>query len=171
MSSYSKAVLFGAITLFIGLSSCKHDTITNDVNWDLYEMAQKTDGFTWFKFSSVGLPKSSGSGHSAPKLRTRFNQIASTKLDSVGRVMERITFPEGSFIVKELLNDDSSLERYATLLKDSENEYADANGWVWGYIYPDGRVAEKAENKGKSCIGCHSQSGSIDYVLMNKFYP
>jgi len=155
----------------ISISACKHDTITNDINWDLYELAKKTSGYTWFKNSSAALPKSSGSGHSAPFLRTRFNEIASTQLDSNGRVKTGITFPEGSVIVKELLNSDNSLERYAVLSKESSNEYADANGWVWGYMYPDGSVAEKAENKGRSCTGCHSQSGNVDYVLMNKFYP
>lgn len=171
MSSFYKVILSVAIFIFVGLSSCKHETITNDINWELYEMAQQTDGFTWFKFSSASLPKSSGSGHSEPKLRTRFNEIATTMLDSTGRVIDGITFPEGSFIVKELLNDDDSLERYATLLKDSENAYADANGWVWGYLYPDGKVIIKAEDKGKACIGCHSQTGTIDYILMNKFFP
>jgi len=157
--------------LLFSFSSCKHDKITNDINWELYELAKETSGYTWFKNSSAALPRSSGSGHSSPFLRTRFNEIATTQLDSDGRVKSGITFPEGSVIVKELLNADESLERYALLFKDSSNEYADANGWVWGYIYPDGTVAEKAENKGKSCIGCHSQSENVDYVLMNKFYP
>ena len=168
--------IFG-ITFFVctivlgGLTSCKHDAITSDIDWELYEMAQKTNGYTWFKNSSTPLAKSSGSGHSEPLLRTRFNGIASTKLDSNGRVMDGIVFPEGSVIVKELLNGDQSLERYAILYKDSSNEFADANGWVWGYVFSDGRVAEKAENKGRACIPCHAQDDNIDYVLMNKFYP
>ena len=167
-----KPIIFSGLgVLLLSFSACKHDQITNDINWDLYELAKDTEGYTWFKNSSAALPRSSGSGHSAPLLRTRFNEIATTQLDSLGRIKSGITFPEGSVIVKELLNADESLERYALLLKDSSSEYADANGWVWGYSYPDGTVAEKAENKGKSCIGCHSQTENIDYVLMNKFYP
>lgn len=168
----NKSIIFSGLGVFLlSFSACKHDQITNDVNWDLYELAKDTNGYTWFKNSNSALPRSSGSGHTTPLLRTRFNEIAATQLDSVGRVKLGITFPEGSVIVKELLNADESLERYALLSKDSSNEYADANGWVWGYIYPDGTVAEKAENKGRSCTGCHSQAESIDYTLMNKFYP
>lgn len=178
--------LIAAIFFFFGLNvlsltSCKKDqlvteptikgTITINVDSNLYELAKDTVGYTWFKFSDASLPKSSGSGHSAPFLRTRFNAIATTQLDSLGRVKTGITFPEGSVIVKELLNSDNSLERYAILLKETTNEFADANGWVWGYIRPNGGVSEKAENKGRSCIFCHAQSGSIDYMLMNKFYP
>jgi hypothetical protein len=153
------------------VTSCTHDPITTDINWDLYEMAQETKGFTWFKFSNASLPKSSGSGHSEPFLRTRFNGLATTKLDSSGRVIPGAVFPEGALIVKELLKSDDSLERYAILLKDSENEFADSKGWVWGYVSAGGSVSESAENKGKACIGCHSQTENIDYTLMNKFYP
>ena len=155
----------------ICISSCTHEPITTDINWDLYEMTQETKGFTWFKFSNASLPKSSGSGHSSPLLRTRFNGLATTNLDSLGRVQPGTVFSEGSLIVKELLNSDNSLERYAILYKDSDNEFSDSKGWVWGYILPDGSVSISAEDKGKACIGCHSQSENIDYTLMNKFYP
>jgi len=137
---------------------------------ELYGFAQETEGFTWFAHSSSSLDKSSGSGHSNPRLRTRFNKIASQMLDSNGRVEKNAQFAEGSVIVKELQDKKSSLERYAILYKDSNNQFADAQGWVWGYINSDGSVAETAENKGKACIGCHQQSGSIDYTLMNKFF-
>tara|TARA_R110002050_G_scaffold200591_1_gene335483 strand:+ start:24898 stop:25416 length:519 start_codon:yes stop_codon:yes gene_type:complete len=156
---------------FLTLASCKHETITNDLNWDLYEFAKKTDGYRWFNNSNAPLPRSSGSGHSAPLVRTRFNEIATTQLDSNGRVVSGITFPEGSVIVKELLNADESLERYAILYKQTNNEFSDANGWVWGYLFPDGSVSETALNKGNSCVGCHAQSGNIDGILMNKYYP
>ena len=80
-------------------------------------------------------------------------------------------FKEESVIVKELFDSDNNLARYAVLFKDTDNEFADAQGWVWGYINSDGTVAETAENRGKACIGCHQQTGSIDYSLMNKFFP
>lgn len=163
------ALLFGASILTF--SSCKNEPITNDIDWELYELARETTGYTWFKFSNASLPKSSGSGHPFPFLRTRFNELASTQLDSLGRIKSGITFPEGSVIVKELLASDKSLERYAILLKETSSEFADANGWVWGYINAGGGVAVKAEKKGVSCTGCHLQTGNIDYILMNKFYP
>lgn len=172
MRSVIRKTLFLSIVFIAGtLVSCKHDPITTDIDWELYEMALQTDGYTWFKNTNAALAKSSGSGHSEPYLRTRFNNIASTKLDSNGRVMNGTTFPNGSVIVKELLNGDQSIARYAILFKDPTNEYADANGWVWGYVFPGGKVAASATERGGACIGCHSQSGNIDYVLMNKFYP
>lgn len=137
----------------------------------LYEMAKETNGFTWFGNSSALLNKSSGSGHPQPFLRTRYNSVAATKLDVNGKIISGSVFPQGSLIVKELYLDSSTLGRYAILYKKSTSGNADANGWVWGYINPDGSVAEPASKKGVSCIGCHSQSGSIDYMLMNKFFP
>lgn len=170
---FEKTLFLGLVFIVGALVSCKHDPVVSESNIDreLYEMALKTDGYTWFKNSSIPLTRSSGSGHSAPLLRTRFNNIASAKLDSAGRIIDGSVFPTGSVIVKELLNADQSLERYAMLYKDPTNQYADANGWVWGYIFPGGDVSISATEKGGVCIGCHSQSGNIDYMLMNKFYP
>jgi len=141
------------------------------VDLRLYGLAQNTSGFSWFANSSIFLDKSAGSGHSNPKLRTRFNEIAAQMLDSNGRVLGTAQFLEGAVIVKELYDSSNKLERYAILLKEQNNEFADAKGWVWGYIDANGSVSEMAENKGKSCTGCHSQQGSIDYTLMNKFFP
>jgi hypothetical protein len=134
-------------------------------------MAKGTSGFTWFKNSSSLLNKSSGSGHPQPFLRTRYNSIASAKLDSTGRIMKGAIFPEGSLIVKELHDNSTTLGRYAILYKKSGSADADAKGWVWGYINADGTVAEVASKKGTSCISCHSQADNIDYMLMNKYFP
>lgn len=171
-----KKISFYLLTIFsigslIGFNSCKNDPIETDIDWELYEMAQSTSGFNWYKNSSVPLAKSAGSGHSNPKLRTRYNDIASSYLDSNGKVMDSILFRDGSLVVKELLDGNDNLQRYAILYKDSDNQYADANGWVWGYIDANGDVAVSATEKGAACIGCHSQSGNIDYGLMNKEFP
>jgi hypothetical protein len=173
MRRFVGLIVFVSILIIGSFTSCKHDPVVAiDINIDkeLYDMALQ-DGYTWFKKSDTALPRSSGSGHGAPLLRTRFNDIASTKLDADGRVIDGTDFPSGSVIVKELLNADLSLERYAILFKDPSNQSADANGWVWGYILPGGDVSISATEKGNACIGCHSQSGNIDYMLMNKFYP
>ncbi|MDP4630704.1 MAG: cytochrome P460 family protein [Flavobacteriales bacterium] len=153
------------------INSCKRDGQANGTDKELYEMAQSTSGFTWFKNSSSLLDKSSGSGHSFPFLRTRYNSIAASKLDSDGNIMADAIFPEGSLIVKELYQNSTTLGRYAILYKKSESADADTNGWVWGYINADGSVASAASNKGSSCSGCHSQSDNIDYMLMNKYFP
>ena len=162
---------FIIVVSVVFFSSCSKDKIAKEIDRKLYDMSASTTGFTWFNNSNAILPKSSGSGHPQPFLRTRFNAIASEFLDSNGRIIEGTVFPEGSLIVKELIDDDSKLERYAILYKDSENENADPKGWVWGYVNEDRSVSVEASTKGSSCISCHSQSQNIDYMLMNKFYP
>ena len=73
-------------------------------------------------------------------------------------------------MVKELFSSEATLGRFAILYKSENNENADDKGWVWGYVNADGSISESSSNKGKSCIGCHSQAGNIDYMLMNKFF-
>lgn len=161
-------VAFTVVAISFG---CSKDKTGKHIDEELYDLASSTEGYVWFKNSDQFLLKSSGSGHNFPKLRTRFNSIAAQMLDSVGRVQSGITFPEGSVIVKELINDDNSLGRYAILFKDTDNKYADNQGWVWGYIDEDRKVVNSAVDKGSSCISCHQQADNVDYVLMNKFYP
>jgi hypothetical protein len=153
------------------INSCKKEKEATGTDKELYEMAKATSGFTWFKNSSSLLNKSSGSGHPQPFLRTRYNAVAATKLDSNGKIMTGSTFPEGSLIVKELNDNSTTLGRYAILYKKSGSADADAKGWVWGYINADGGVAETASKKGSSCTSCHSQADNIDYMLMNKYFP
>ena len=136
----------------------------------LFEKAKSVVDFTWFEKADSLYQKSSGSGHGQAFFKTRFNAIAATKLTSNGRIVPDANFPEGSLIVKELYKDSQTLDLYAILYKDSKNVDADAKGWVWGYIRPDGNVAVSATKKGTSCISCHTQTGNIDYVLMHKFY-
>jgi hypothetical protein len=136
----------------------------------LFEKAKSLVDFTWFEKVDSLYKKSSGSGHGQAFFKTRFNAIAAIVLDSNGRMVDGNLFFEGSLIVKELYKDAQTLDLYAILYKDSKNVDADAKGWVWGYIRPDGNVAVSATKKGISCISCHSQTGNIDYVLMNKFY-
>jgi len=168
---------FIQILLIFALISCKKVSKNSDLNSDtntdleLYQKSKITTNFTWYKKIDSLFKKSSGSGHGQAYFKTRFNAVAASKLTSEGKVQNNASFPEGSLIVKELYTDEKSLDLYAILFKDSKNIDADAKGWVWGYIRPGGNVAVSASKKGSSCINCHSQSGNIDYVLMNKFYP
>lgn len=153
------------------ICSCKKDSTPSEADAELYEKAKNTNGFTFYKNSSVLLDKSSGTGHSHPYIRTKYNDIAATKLDSNGKIIEGTLFPEGSLIVKELYDNATTIGRYAILHKNSTSVNADSKGWVWGYINADGQVAEPASKKGTSCINCHLQSENIDYMLMNKYFP
>lgn len=172
-----KLMLVFSISLLCIFSfhSCKKEKNVSDMekstDKQLYDMSKSTAGFTWFKNSDVLLNKSSGSAHAQSFLRTRYNSTAATKLDGAGRIMNGVSFPEGSLIVKEMFESTTNLVRYAILYKKSDSPDADARGWVWGYINADGVIVESASKKGSSCISCHSQNGNIDYMLMNKFFP
>jgi hypothetical protein len=154
----------------IQLPSCKNDP-PDGIDKQLYDLGRKTEGFVWYKNSSEQLNNSSLTGHAEPKQRTRYNQIASTILDSNYKILENAIFPEGSLIVKELYQSNGDLSTYAMLYKKSSQLEADQDGWVWGYFENNGDVKFEASKKGSSCRGCHSQSGSIDFNLMNLAHP
>jgi hypothetical protein len=167
-----KKVISSSLILIVlfSINSCKKNKIAKELDKELFEMAKVTSGFKWFKNSNSLLNKSSGSGHPQPFLRTRYNSVAASQLDSNGNIITGVNFPEGSLIVKELYDNSSNIERYAILYKKSDSEVADDKGWVWGYINADGSVAESSSKKGNSCISCHSQPENIDYMLMNKYF-
>lgn len=168
-----KAYFFSAMITFglIYLNACNKDKEAEGLDKTLFEMAQETNGFTWYKNSDALLDKSSGSGHPQQKLRTRFNATASEMLTPNGKVMENASFSDGSLIVKELYSTGGTFERYAILYKSYDNEFADDRGWVWGYINADGTVSATAQDRGSACISCHLQEGNIDYMLMNLYFP
>ena len=170
MNFLNYRTLFLLLTV-IALSSCKKEKVPDDVDVKLYNMSIPETGFTWYKLSDDYLDKSSGSGHNYTFLRTRYNAAAATQLDGNGQIESAASFPEGSLIVKELINDDLSIGRYAILYKETANEFADENGWVWGYINGDKSIAAPASDRGSACISCHQQSGNIDYMLMNTYFP
>lgn len=162
------AFLIAAAVLTI---SCEKDDAANKIDMELYDMAIETLGFTWYKKSDALLNRSIGSAHSQPLLRTRYNEIATASLDENGMIMGNAIFAEGSVIVKELYGDATTLSQYAILYKKNNSEFADKDGWVWGYLSAKGSVIESVSKKGSSCISCHKQEGSIDHMLMNKFFP
>ncbi len=166
------ALIFALTLLFIfALDACKKKDEAEGIDKQLLDMAKNSSGFTWYMNDASLLDRSQGSGHNYPFFRTRYNQLAASMLDSSGRIMDSILFPEGSLVVKDLYSDASTLARYAVLYKQPNSSYADARGWIWGYINADGTVAVSAEEKGQQCINCHSQEGNIDYMLMNKYFP
>ncbi len=166
------AIIFSTV-LITGMtwSSCTHDAGTDPTDAQLLQLARMTAAYTWYKENAALLPRSSGSGHPQPFLRTRFNPIAGTVLDTAGKVVPDTLFPNGSVIVKELWEDASTLSIYAILYKKPDNPNADANGWVWAEIGADGTAHYSATKGGADCRGCHGQAGNIDFTLMNEAFP
>ena len=162
-------IVFSMFSVLL-INACKHEKM-DVVDSDLLEKSKTTSGFIWYKNSDSYLDKSSGTGHNYKFLKTRYNNIAARKLGSDGKIIAGAKFEEGSLVVKELFKEKGEVDRFAILYKDSKNQFADTQGWVWGYIDGDGKVAAPASEKGKSCNSCHSQADNIDYMLMNKFFP
>ena len=165
------STVLAVLIAFAGLAACKHEDTEDPSDAELLELAKDTEGYTWYKESDALLPSSSGSRHAEPLLRTRFNTLAATVLDTNGQVLPDTTFPNGSVIVKELFTDGGTLDLYAVLFKKPSHPYADVDGWVWGYVRPNGEVREPSRDKGSACRNCHGQGGNIDFTLMNVYFP
>jgi predicted small secreted protein len=135
------------------------------------EIAKQTNGYTWYKKSDAYLPKNAVSGHAEPLERTRYDATAAMQLDANGKVKAGTVFPEGSTIVKELVNADKTVNGYAVLIKRKADPSADADGWVWADISAAGAELYPISSKGNGCIPCHSISGHINRTLMNVSNP
>ncbi|MBD1210838.1 MAG: cytochrome P460 family protein [Ignavibacteria bacterium] len=166
-----------ALIVFVSLlNACQMNT-TTPTNTDaltipkIFEIAKQTSGYTWYKKSDAYLPKNGVSGHIEVFQRTRYDATAATQLDANGKVKAGAVFPEGSTIVKELVNSDRSISGYALMLKRKADPSADADGWVWGYVTAAGAERHPLSSKGNGCIACHSISGHIDRTLMNVSNP
>ncbi len=159
------------LLLVLGQAACKHDPDGDPIDALLLEMARNTNGHVWYKNSDALLPRSIGSAHNQAFLRTRYDAIAAGILDENGQVVTDTVFPVGSLIVKELWDDASTLSLYAILYKRPDDQNADIDGWVWGYVQPDGTARQPASNQGSACRSCHGQADNIDFSLMNKFFP
>ncbi|MGE4288026.1 MAG: cytochrome P460 family protein [Salinivirgaceae bacterium] len=166
--SFGAALLIVIVLMHV---SCKKEDPISGTDLELYNMATETEGVTWYQNSDILLNRSAASGHTEAFLRTRYNSIASTHLDATGKVKAQTVFNEGSLIVKELWSNESTINRYAILYKQSDHEFADKNGWVWGYINADKTVQAPSSAKGSACISCHMQTDHIDNTLMNKYFP
>lgn len=164
-------ILSALLLLVLCQGACRHEPDGDPTDALLLEMARNANGHIWYKNSDVFLPRSVGSGHGQALLRTRYNGIAAGILDPNGQVLPDTVFPTGSLIVKELWDDASTLSLYAILYKRPDNINADADGWVWGYVQPDGTARQPSSNQGSACRSCHGQEENIDFSLMNKFFP
>jgi len=135
---------------------------------DLYMLGKSSTGFVFYKNSPDTISKGGNSGHPDARLRTRYNSIAAKFLDASGKVKAGTIFSDSSLIVKELYTN-NALTTYVFLFKRSGDLNADANGWVWAEISPNGTAMYAANKKGAGCITCHATG--IDYTRMNDAHP
>lgn len=158
-------------------SSCGGDGASTDpgtpsgaelTDADVSTRARAATGWRYYRDRADTLLRSSGSGHSESRLRTRYNAQAATQLDANGKVRAGASFPDSSLIVKELIIG-GTLSRYAVMMKLRGSSNASAGGWLWAYYAPDGSPQIGITGRGAACVGCHSTG--IDYSRMNDSHP
>lgn len=150
-----------SITLF---SACSKDRTVTGFDAELFEKAQKNDGFVYYGKSTEYLITPKQAGHKSTYTRTKYNDVAAAMLNEQGAIISGVTFPDGSLIVNEMYSTKGDAEKYAIMFKDPKNENADQNGWVWSYFNADKTIIESSSRKGSSCISCHSAGNN--YMLM-----
>jgi hypothetical protein len=162
--------LFIPLFTLILLTGCSKDRTISGFDAELFSKAQRKDGFVYYNFSTEYLETPEDAEHKSKYLRTKYNYLAATILDSNGLVIPGSIFPEGSLIVNEMSSIKGEPEKLAIMFKDAKNVYADKNGWVWSYLNADNTVIEPASRMGVSCIACHSKPGNIDMTLMSDYF-
>jgi hypothetical protein len=95
--------------------------------------------------------------------KLRFNSIARKALTNNGKLPVGMSFPEGSFIVKDVYNGGSAISAYAFMYKKS-------GSWLWAEIKPSGDRVHSVNQNPAACTGCHSQTGNRDLVVSFNFY-
>ena len=162
--------LFIPLVSFLLLAGCTKDRTISGFDAELFTKAQRKDGFVYYNFSTEYLEAPEETEHKSKYLRTKYNYLAATILDSItGTLVPGDIFPDGSMIVNEMSSIKGEPEKLAIMFKDPKNVYADQNGWVWTYLNADNTVIEPASRKGISCIACHSK-GKTDYTLMSSYF-
>jgi hypothetical protein len=152
------------LTLF---SACTKDRTVSGFDAELFEKAQKKDGFVFYNLSTEYLESPKQAGHKSTYIRTKYNDIAAAMLDEKGLIISGVTFPDGSLIVNEMYTTKGEADKYAVMFKDPKNENADANGWVWSYFNADKTIIEPSSRKGTSCLACHSNGNN---TLMSNYF-
>jgi hypothetical protein len=158
-----KYILILSSLLLIGFltNSCSKE---NDDSLDTILKAAATGGgLVAYKNTPHDTITNSNSPHG--RFTIWFNNIAVDALDpNTGELAPGGTFPTGSLIVKtRYAHIGGPAIGYLVIKKDPSNSLAE-NGYVWGEYNIDGTVVHSANEKGNTCIGCHSTSPNRDFI-------
>lgn len=157
-------VLFTLLSFLFIIGACKKNEVPegalNDKN--LFKLIE-TQSFTYYKGDDSRLQAASASAHGG-YIRTLFNPIAQSVLDSNGVLPSSAEFPDSSIVLKEVydgLND--GLNLYAVMMK-LPNHPNSGSGWIWSEYKLNGDVIITIADEGDACVSCHSASGHRDFV-------
>jgi hypothetical protein len=116
--------------------------------------------YYYYKNDPVTFLSGTSGAHGTMKLR--FNSIANKALGADGKLPAGATFPEGSFVVKDIYSG-TSLNLYAYMYKKSGT-------WIWGEIKPNKEIVYSVNKNPGLCVNCHNQSGNRDLLVSFKFH-
>lgn len=165
---YSKSLKFLSmkkinllIILFVTLISCTKDEAKNPLlaysDKALFDSIKNESAFIYYKNTPTVY---SGTNGPHGSFTLKFNKIASAVLTDNGKLPIGQTFPNGSFVVKEV----KSSGLFAFMYKNN-------NSWLWGEVAANGNtVFSVNKDPNSACISCHSQSGHRDLVVSFAFY-
>ncbi|MCE3226645.1 MAG: Cytochrome [Bacteroidetes bacterium] len=120
----------------------------------------KASYHTYYKNDpAIVLNAAGNSPHGSFKLRA--NSIAFKAMNDNGKLPVNGTFPDGSFLVKDVLLN-GELELYAYMYKRS-------GSWLWGEVKKDGNFLYTQKNAA-ICTSCHNQPGHRDLVVTFNYH-
>ena len=125
----------------------------------LFMQATALEGFQYYREGNV-FPPAAPSPHSS--FRLKFNEIAWEALDEDGELPAGTAFPEGSLIVKEVVQS-GIVGLYAVMKKRSADANA-AEGWLWAEYKPEGGLGYSIQKQGIGCTSCHGGKPHRDFV-------
>ena len=141
--------------------SCKKDKASPQNDSALFALIGQT-GYTYY----TGTPGiTAGVGNSPHGFeRVRFNAIAQSALDSLGKLPVGNSFPTGSVIVKEIYTSATGTNNQFAVMKKDPSSSVAGNGYEWAEFKKDGTVTFSTGKKGDGCISCHSNSPNRDLI-------
>jgi hypothetical protein len=151
-----KIFLFLIALAIAGMQACTKDKTNSGADNNLFDEISR-GGYVYYRNGEILNPVAP-SPHGA--FRLRFDSVAASALDSDGELMAGGSFPNGSVLVKEVMN--GSSVRLLVVMKKSSNDPNSKRGWVWAELNTDGSAEYSVVYKGSSCISCHSETPNRD---------
>ena len=128
---------------------------------DLRALAQLDASWTWWEHTDSLLARAGSSPH-GDRIRVRYNAVAATQLDSLGRLVATPEFPDSSAVVKEVWAD-GARRGILVMHKAVDDPNAGHGSWLW-FEYADGAVAHSVTADDGVCHNCHVTG--VDHMRM-----
>lgn len=158
-----KYLLVFLITVVVLISCTKKVARNPDLaysNFALHDSIEHTATKYYKNAPNVVYPNT-GAPHGPFYLR--FNTIGFNALTDNGKLPVGKKMPDGSLIVKDVLDANGTISVYAFMYKKS-------GSWIWGEIKPDKQVLYSVDKNPSLCINCHSQNVNIDLIRTFQYY-